>query len=123
MNTEKGSKRALKTSPRNTHLYTDSHTRVSMNTVIIDYPQEDEVITSQHYTFRMSAAISAVKVDVSIDGGNWQPCRKSQDHWWFDWENYKSKNYAMHARLHSIDGGKHFSSLRRFVVKLKQSFM
>ena len=123
MNTENGSKIALKTSPRNTHLYTDCHTRVSMNTVIIDYPQEDEVITSQHYTFRMSAAISAVQVDVSIDGGNWQPCRKSQDHWWFDWGNYKSKSYAMHARLHSIDGGKHFSSLRRFVVKLKQSFM
>ena len=116
---EKISKKAIKNSARNTHLYTDGRGRVSMNTAIIDYPQEDEVITSQHYTFRMSAAISAVKVDVSIDGGNWQPCRKSQDHWWFDWENYTSKRYAMHARLHSIDGSKHFSSLRRFVVKLK----
>ena len=87
--------------------------------VIIDYPEEDEVITSHHYTFRISTIISAVGVDVSIDGSNWMPCRESSGHWWFDWNKYKTNPYALHARFHAKDGSKQVSSLRRFIVKLK----
>lgn len=118
MTAEKISKKE-RSSTRNTRFYIKDRSKTLMNTATIDYPQEDEVITSQHYTFRISAPISALKVDVSIDGGNWQPCRKSMGYWWFDWDNYKSKKYAMHARLHANYGTKPFSSLRRFIVKLK----
>ena len=120
MNTEKDTKKTLKIGSRKTNWYSIGRGRTSTNMVTIDFPEKDEVITSRHYTFRISAGIPAAEVDVSIDGSNWMPCRESLGHWWFDWESYKTKSYALHARLHAKDGSKQVSSLRRFIVKLKE---
>jgi hypothetical protein len=117
--TEKGTKKTSKGGSRSTSWYPIGRSRTSTNMVKIDYPEKDEVITSRHYTFRISAGIPAAEVDVSIDGSNWMPCREAMGHWWFDWENYKTKPYALHARLHAKDGSKQVSSIRRFSVKLK----
>ena len=119
MNTEKDTKKALKIGSRNTSWYSIGRGRTSTDMVTIDYPKDGEVITSHLYTFRISTGIPALEVDVSIDGSNWMPCRKSLGHWWFDWGKYKTKPYALHARLHAKDGSKHVSSIRRFIVKLK----
>lgn len=63
----------------------------------IDFPQEGEVITSSHYTIRISAT-EASDVEVSINEGPWQACRESAGYWWFDWSSYESGPHEIMAR-------------------------
>lgn len=56
-------------------------------TVVIDYPQRGELITSKEYAIRIEAK-EAAKVELSIDGGPWQLCRFAVGYWWFDWSGY-----------------------------------
>jgi hypothetical protein len=116
---EKVLKKMLKTGSREAGWYTTGRRRTPRDMVKIDYPEEGEVITSHQYTFRISTGTPGAEVDVSIDGSNWMPCRESLGHWWFDWNTYKSKRHALHARVYAKDGGRYVSSLRRFIVKLK----
>lgn len=55
-----------------------------MSYVTVDYPQENEVISSPDYTMRIGASSNGC-VDVSIDGGEWCPARCAGGYWWFDW--------------------------------------
>ena len=87
--------------------------------VEIDYPKEREVVSSQQYTFRISTSGPAEKIEVSIGGGLWQPCRKADGQWWYDWQGYSSKKYDIQARALSSDGKKYMSSFRSFIVSIK----
>ncbi len=56
--------------------------------VVIDFPQENEVITSTQYEIRMGANASTNNVKIKIDSGNWSQCYQSGGYWWFHWEFY-----------------------------------
>jgi hypothetical protein len=84
------------------------------NYVTVNYPQEGEIITSGHYTFRILTS-AMENVDVSIDGKEWQPCRECVGFWWYDWSGYGAGAHTIVAR---IAAGKRFmkSKARSFTV-------
>lgn len=84
----------------------------------IDYPQEDETITSPHYTFRIKAPLNAEKVEVCVDGAPWQLCRYSSGFWWFDWSGYFSGEHEIVARILPFDSKNYTLRTRRCQVCL-----
>jgi hypothetical protein len=87
---------------------------VGKNYVVVDYPQEGEILTSPGYTLRVST--SAVEnVQISIDGRDFQPMRESVGFWWYDWNNYGAGAHTLVAR---IQVGKRFqkSKARSFTA-------
>lgn len=81
---------------------------------VIDYPLAGEIVTSPHYAFRIGAG-GADRVEVSIDGKEWQPCRPAAGYWWFDWSGYNAGPHQIRARIPS---GKRFlvSKPRQFTA-------
>ena len=71
--------------------------------VLIDHPKENEVITHPQYSIRISAS-KATTVEISIEGGGWQPCYYSNGYWWFNWGNYSPVTHTIVARLKGEDG-------------------
>ena len=76
----------------------------SATRLVLYYPQAAETVVSRQYTLRFSAPEGAPAVEVSIDGGEWRPCRFAVGHWWYDWENYTEGSHQLRARA-STDGG------------------
>lgn len=66
--------------------------------VNIDHPTNGEIIGAHHYSIRISTNASG-KVDISIDGGDWQPCRSSVGFWWFDWHHIPSGSHKIVVRI------------------------
>ena len=85
----------------------------------IDYPQEEETITSPHYTFRVKAPLNAEKVELCIDGAPWQLCRYSSGFWWFDWSDYATGEHEIVARILPFDSRNYTLRTRRFTVSLE----
>lgn len=86
--------------------------------IAVDYPQERECITSPDYTFRIEAG-TAGRVEISIDANEWQPCRKADGYWWYDWSGYMSGKHQAVARIQpQNDGQKSTSHTCRFRVEL-----
>ncbi len=83
----------------------------------IAYPTEDEVIGQPWYTLQVVSP-GARGVEVSIDGGNWNPCRESLGLWWFDWSGFSSGAHEVRARRISGDERPAISRRRRFEVRL-----
>lgn len=71
---------------------------------VLDYPQQDEKITSRHYSIRLTVADPGDQVDVSIDQGPWRQCRKSNGHWWYDWTDMEPGEHEIIARARHGDG-------------------
>jgi hypothetical protein len=53
--------------------------------ILIDYPMEGEQVHEGSYAIRISTEPNA-EVEISINNGEWQPCRESLGYWWFDWQ-------------------------------------
>lgn len=70
----------------------------------IEYPRKGELITSNQYTLRVAAPEDAQSVRVSIDGGQYQFCRRGAGAWWFDWCNYQSGFHTADVRVTLRDG-------------------
>ena len=117
MNAELVSEKIAKSNSRTARRDSRAQDQAVTETVAIDYPAEGEVITSSRYTVRISTGIPAARVDVSIDGGIWKPCRESVGNWWFDWERIKAKTHELHARVRARDGTLHVTPVRKFIVK------
>ena len=88
--------------------------------VVLDYPKEGEIITSPHYTLRFGATDEAQMVEVSIDGGPWQECRKAGGHFWFDWAHYMSGRHVIAARAWLFADQIEETDPRHVVVDLEQ---
>ncbi|MBI5209028.1 MAG: Ig-like domain-containing protein [Elusimicrobia bacterium] len=58
----------------------------SAASVTIDYPRPNEKVMPGHYTVRVAASGGTPNVVVSIDGGEFAPCRSAAGYWWFDWQ-------------------------------------
>ncbi len=82
----------------------------------LDYPQKGELVISRQYTLRFSAPEGAPMVEVSIDGGDWRPCRFAVGHWWFDWEGYDEGDHLLRAR--SAKDGRETTVERSVTVEL-----
>lgn len=87
---------------------------VGKNYVVVDYPQEGEILTSPTYTVRVSTS-AAENVHISVDGRDFQPMRESVGFWWYDWANYGAGAHTLVAR---IQVGKRFqkSKARSFTA-------
>lgn len=71
--------------------------------VVVDHPQQNEVISGLHYAIRLGASDNGA-VELSIDGGDWQPCRQAAGYWWFDWGYFTAGSHALVARLRDAEG-------------------
>lgn len=84
--------------------------------VRIDYPREGERLSHPSYTLRVAALPEARDVEVSIDGGQWRPCREALGLWWYDWSDYGPGEHTLQARSRIADGVSATSEPRRFTV-------
>lgn len=84
--------------------------------VKIEYPREREALTHPTYTFRIAAVPGATDVEVSIDNGDWRPCREALGLWWYDWSDYAKGKHALVARSRIADGISALSHVRHFTV-------
>lgn len=71
--------------------------------VIIDYPTEGEVVSGLAYCMRLGASGEG-NVEISINGGDWAPCRSSAGYWWFDWGYYMPGPHKITARIVNSNG-------------------
>ena len=91
-------------------------TAQSAPAVRVDYPQEGETLALASYTFRIGAIPEAAGVEVSIDQGDWRPCRESLGMWWYDWTDGASGEHVLIARTRRGTDLTATSGPRRFSV-------
>ena len=92
--------------------------RPSVSTMLaVDFPHQGEKITSPQYTVRLNAPDDVSRMDISIDQGDWKPCRKAAGYWWYDWSGYESGEHAIIARI-QVDGKIVNCEPHEFQVKL-----
>jgi hypothetical protein len=84
--------------------------------VRVDYPQEGEVLSREGYTFRIGTASGARSVEVSLDQGNWRPCREALGMWWHDWADLTPGEHVLIARTRIGEDLSATSGPRRFSV-------
>ena len=80
--------------------------------IAIDFPRNNaEILFNAGYAIRISASECEV-VEISINDGEWQPCRNASGYWWFDWNITEPGRYKMYARMRG-SGGRETVSKRR----------
>lgn len=84
----------------------------------VDFPEHDEKIVTQRYTIRLAAPEGFKKAEISIDQGNWQPCRYAVGYWWYDWSGLVNGKHELAARVQAPDGRIVALEPRRFAVEL-----
>lgn len=73
------------------------------NYIMIDHPQENEIISGLHYAIRIGASDNGA-AEISFDDGDWQPCRQAAGYWWFDWGYFTPGTHTIVARLRDAEG-------------------
>ena len=81
------------------------------NRIVIDHPTENEKISKEHYAVRISTS-TCERVEISVDGAEWLPCRNAAGHWWFDLHDIASGGHTFVVRMHNA--GTTFESMRKF---------
>jgi hypothetical protein len=71
--------------------------------VTVDYPQEGEKVKHGHYAVRVSAN-DATEVEISVDRGDWRPCRTSNGYWWGDMWPQAHEIHEIRARARTGEG-------------------
>lgn len=72
--------------------------------ILIDFPKNNEEISSgTGYTVRIHAA-ECEAVEISINDSDWMPCRNASGYWWFDWDETEPGKYKIYARMLKKDG-------------------
>jgi len=69
----------------------------------IDHPSQDERLLGPIYNVRMGIG-GAQATEISIDGGEWLPCRLTSGYWWYDWSAIKPGKHTLVARMRTPDG-------------------
>ena len=77
--------------------------KATSSAVVIDFPTQEEQVMPGHYAIRLTAP-GAAEVQVSIAGGDWQGCRESAGHFWYDWRPEQEGPCAIEARARSGKG-------------------
>lgn len=66
--------------------------------VTLDYPVNGEKVTAPGYTLRAGTVGDAERVEISIDQGDWRPCRYAVGYWWYDWGGYAEGQHRAEVR-------------------------
>jgi len=98
-------------------LKTRKQSKATETSINVDYPKQNECITSGMYTFRISAGSGLQQIEVSLNGGSWSPCRWANGNWWFDWQASQTGSRVLLARGETSTGEKVVSARRAFTVK------
>jgi hypothetical protein len=69
----------------------------------IDYPFENETLGGPMYVVRLGVG-GAEQVELSINNGDWQPCRFTSGYWWYDWSAIAPASYTLVARMKTSSG-------------------
>lgn len=83
----------------------------------VDYPQENEKIVSNSYSFRVSAPLDSQKVEISIDGYEFKPLRQAAGYWWYDWSNFSAGVHEAVVRIQPQHGRALTLQPRRFFAQ------
>ena len=83
--------------------------------LFIDFPRPNETVRPGGYTFRIGAVPAASRVEVSLDGGPWLPCREGAGYWWYDWSAYTAGSHRLAVRAPAA--GDEARAEREFDVK------
>ncbi len=97
------------------------HKHPARTQLSVDFPRQDEKISSAEYTFRISAPEDVQKVEVSIDQTDWRPCRKAAGFYWCDWSGYENGEHEITARLVTSTGRIVSAEPHEFFVQLVKS--
>lgn len=90
-----------------------------VESISIDYPEESEIVDHPTYTYRIRAPKTADLVEIRLDQGQWQPCRRAVGYWWFDWSGYGPGRYQAEVRSRTPSGAE-TSKFRSFTVDFAQ---
>lgn len=82
--------------------------------VRVQCPAEGEEIEGTTYSFHIEAAPGILGVDISIDQGDWLPCREALGLWWYDWTGFAKGEHQIEARAFVGEGMMAGASPRRF---------
>lgn len=91
--------------------------QTALKEVGIDFPHPGETIAPGTYSFRIAAPSDAKEVRISIDDEAWQSCRRSDGHWWFDWNNQAAGDHVAVSRVIENDGSILVTQPRLFRVQ------
>ncbi|HUT86103.1 MAG TPA: hypothetical protein VMW66_04640 [Elusimicrobiales bacterium] len=91
-------------------------TQAPKHYIIVDHPHNGEVITTDYYTFRLGAS-PCDRVEIRLNGKEWQSCRNSIGYWWFDWFNFAPGTYKLKARAINATNNTKISKEIKFKVK------
>jgi hypothetical protein len=84
----------------------------------VEYPRQNEKITSADYTVRVFAPAAASKVGISIDQGPWKSCRSAVGYWWYDWSGYSEGEHQIVVSMETAEGIRVISEPHEFYVEL-----
>lgn len=91
------------------------HAKAAM--LAVEYPRQNEKITSSDYTVRVFAPQSAKRVGISIDQGPWKSCRSAVGYWWYDWAGYQDGEHQIIVSMETGEGGRVISEPHEFFVE------
>lgn len=94
------------------------HSHTTM--LAVDYPRQNEMITSETYAVRVFAPEGAKRVGISIDQGPWKSCRPAVGYWWFDWAGYENGEHEIVVSMESPEGVRVLSEPHEFFVDLSK---
>lgn len=95
------------------------HKNVNRRMLAVDYPKQNEVVSSGHYTVRVFAPAGAHKVGISVDQGPWRSCRPSVGFWWYDWSGYGNGEHEVVVSMSTREGKRIISEPHEFFVQLE----
>jgi hypothetical protein len=82
---------------------------------VVDHPSENAELRVGSYTYRVGAG-DCEKVEISLDGNTWLPCRHAVGFWWFDTHHGTKGTHQVIARAVCKNGAVLISKRRRFKV-------
>jgi len=68
----------------------------------IDYPTNGEKLYARHYAVRIGAGWGT-NVEISIDSGDFKPCRHA-GYFWYDWHGISKGKHKLTAQMKTSDG-------------------
>ena len=84
----------------------------------VEYPRQNEKITSSTYTVRVFAPEGAKRVGISIDQGPWKSCRPAVGYWWHDWAGYENGEHQIVVYMETSGGIRVIAEPHEFFVDL-----
>lgn len=84
--------------------------------VKVEFPQENEAVARPHYTVRVAAPVEQTRVEMSVNGAEWLPCREAVGLWWYDWAGFEPGLHLLTARVIDQNGEVLGEVERRVVV-------